>query len=58
MSKIQSILAAGARVKVVAAKGGLVRALSARGLHHCGDLRPIDPSPVCRFCGEDCDGLH
>lgn len=58
MSKIQSILASGARVKVAPAKGDLARELRARGLHHCGDLRPLDPSPTCRFCGEGCDGLH
>jgi hypothetical protein len=54
--KIQSILTAGARVKVTPAKSGLARELRARGLHHCGEIRPLDPSQTCRFCGGDCDG--
>lgn len=45
-----------ARAKVVQIKGEVVRELAARGLHHCGEFRPAEPS--CRFCGEDCGGFH
>lgn len=48
----------GTRAKVVQVKGDFVRELAARGLHHCGELRPVEPSQSCRFCGEDCGGFH
>lgn len=56
--KSEPIFKSGARAKVVKVSGDLARELRARGLHHCGDLKPFDPAPACRFCGEDCDGLH
>jgi len=57
MMTSQSILKTSARVKVVALKGDLTPAIRAAGLRHCGaDLRPFDPAPTCRFCGEGCGG--
>lgn len=56
--KNSTLFKGAARVKVVQVKGEVVRELAARGLHHCGELRPIEPSPSCRFCGEDCGGFH
>ncbi|MDP3220910.1 MAG: hypothetical protein Q8S73_42895 [Deltaproteobacteria bacterium] len=53
----QSILKTSARVKVVQLKGSFVQELRAHGIRHCGaDLRPFDPAPTCRFCGEGCGG--
>lgn len=53
----QSILKTSARVKVVALKGDLALAIRAAGLRSCGvELRPVDPAPTCRFCGEGCGG--
>lgn len=56
--KSEPIFKSVARARVVYVKGDLARELRARGLHHCGDLKPVDPAPTCQFCGEGCDGLH
>jgi len=53
-----TIFKSGSRARVVRVKGDFARELRARGLHHCGDLKPVDPAPTCQFCGEGCDGLH
>lgn len=56
--KSEPIFKSVARARVVHVRGDLARELRARGLHHCGDLKPVDPAPTCQFCGEGCDGLH
>lgn len=56
--KNDSLFKLAARAKVLQVKGEVVRELAARGLHHCGEFRPVGPAPSCRFCGEDCGGFH
>lgn len=40
------------RHKTLQVKGDAIAGLMALG------LRPLEPMPACRFCGEDCDGFH